>query len=242
MRSAGTIFVAELDEKGKLTGNSVRIKGEAHETCYHSEEYIKRMMHLSNDELLSPQLPRTYISIDINSKDQLPRTVRCSDGSVKGNIFGNYSTFVNGYYNMLDRADFLRAAQSNNHLPKFRNLSENKKIAKICSQFLVSNASDEKCREAENKRRAANKKVEEVKELVEKMAALRKCIVENPEALKFLGKFGRKAQRTFVGVNVAKLKEIGRKEKDQKAREDLNKRRQWSGFRDMIQSIMDNRQ
>lgn len=243
MRSVGTVFVAELDKEGKLTGNSVRIKGEAQETHHYSEGYIGQMIHKSNDDLLNPQKPFTYISIDINQKDKLPRTVVYSDGSIQGNTFGDYTTFVNGYFDMSDRADFLRAAQSDNHPKNFRNHDKNQKIAKLCSLFLVPNESDEKCREEENKRRAANKKVEDAKARVEKMAALRKCIEQDPKALKFLGKgkLHRTAQKALARVKAPKLMETARKEKDQKARKDLDTRRQWNDFRDVIQSIMDNR-
>ena len=236
MRSVGTVFVAELDENEKLTGNSVRIEGKSQETRHHSEKYIRQMMHLSNDDLLNPKQPYTYISIDINSKDKLPRTVVRSDGSVQGNICDDYTTFVEGYFDMLDRADFLRAAQSDNHHKNFRNPDKNRKIAELCSLFLVPNASDARCREEESKRRAANKKEEKAKERVERIAALRELLTS-----KTFRELPRTAQKAVARVKVPELVASARKQKDQETREYLDTRRNLWNFRNMVQRIRDKR-
>lgn len=247
MRSLGIIFAAALDKQGNLTGNSIRIKGESEEACHFSEKYKRRKINRPNDELLKQCKSITCIDIDINQGDDLPRTVLCTDNSIQGRPYSDYSTMVDGYYNVIDRSEFLQAAYSKHHGKLYQDPLKNQKIAEICTQFLVPDASDRKCHKEEAERLKQKQKQEELNYRLEKRQALRKFIErENTKRSKGLKIFGygtiqNSARKALAKRMLPKLITLVQTEKQQKTEQDLEIRRQWQETQDCVLTIIENR-
>ena len=191
MRSWSVVFAGALDKQGKLSGDSVRIKGEAEEACYPSANYKQRMSYLTNLESLKQHEASTFIMIDFNKADELPRTVLCSDNSVQGRTVGDCATLINGFYNVVDKSAFLEASRSSNHNGSYQDSEKNQKIAELCAQFIIPTADDKKYYEEEQQRLKRNIEKKALHERLTKRQALRKFIErENERRSKGLKIFG----------------------------------------------------
>ena len=187
MRSWNVIFAGVLDKQGNLSGDSIRLKGEAEEACYRSEKYKQRKDPLSGEEMKQRQAS-TSIMIDFNKADELPRTVLCSDSSVQGRTTGDYSTMIDGFYNVVDKSAFLEASRSAN---RYQDSENDQKITELCAQFIISGEDDKKYQEAEQQRLKRNIEKKALQERLTKRQALRKFIErENERRSKGLKIFG----------------------------------------------------
>lgn len=143
IESSSIVFVAKLDKQGNLTGDSIRIKAKSAEEYHYSEKYKDRLplMYRSID----PETT-TRINIDINDSKNLPRAERLSDNTSVGNTYHDYTTIINGYFDVTDRSALKRAVKSKKYYHGYEDSPDNDKIKDICLKFLVSDKSDEKYR------------------------------------------------------------------------------------------------
>lgn len=211
--SESTTFLARIKD-GELTGDSICIKARAVEDHQYNPE---KMFHLSNNELLKIQKGYTYIGMDKNKADKLPRTKSAQADS---------DIYVDGFFNVCDRSQILEALK----LPVESDfLSTVNLFRRNCERVLTLtlNAEDtaEKIREDARRHTIAQEKAK--KENIERTSALRDFVEKHPDNGSFISKFTRKFE---ARKHIRQYKQAQRAKQEQ----ELNAKREINILRHII--------
>lgn len=191
MRMHSITFLAPIKD-GKLAGNSIRISARSSEATDYSSQYkADHYRAYSDGKYKDGVKPFTYIEIDINQPENLPRYTIRSDRSISGYISPDFSTSVDDFCNVCDRREILAALTSQK--------GKNKDIFENCSSLIVPTKQDESEKLTEEMRQQTIASEKHKAQEVQKIKALRKFIAQHPEEKGLFGKWRRKkAAKEFI--------------------------------------------